>query len=63
MTAEQKKNYNKSQTQDKHCKNEETIGKEPGQPSFLVYKSIPEEKKNIGLFASLDVRLDIIGGT
>ena len=45
MTTKQKKNYDKSETQDKHCKNEETIGKEPGQPGFLVYKSIPEERK------------------
>ena len=47
MTTEQKKNYKKSETQDKHCKNEETIGKEPGQPGFLVYKSIPKKEKTL----------------
>lgn len=46
MTTEQQKNYKKSQTKDKHCKYEETIGKEPRQPSLLVYKSIPKEKEN-----------------
>lgn len=45
MTTEQKKNYKKCDTKDKHCKNEETIGKEPGQPGFLVHKSIPKKEK------------------
>lgn len=47
MTTKQKKNYEKSETQDKHCKNEETIGKEPCQPGFLVYKSIPKKQKTL----------------
>lgn len=45
MTAKQKRNYNKSEAKDKRGKNEEAIGKEPAQPSFLVYKSIPERGK------------------
>ena len=44
MTTKKKKNYQKSETQDKHCKNEETVGKEPGQPGFLVYKGIPAKQ-------------------
>ena len=45
MTGKQKRNYNKSEAKDKHGENEEAIGKEPAQPSFLVYKSIPERGK------------------
>lgn len=45
MAAKKKRNYNKSEAKDKHGENEEAIGKEPAQPSFLVYKSIPEMVK------------------
>lgn len=53
MAAKKKRNYNKSEAKHKHGKNEEAIGKEPGQPSFLVYKSIPEmgkEKSSVNFF-------------
>lgn len=53
MAAKKKRNYNKSEAKHKHGENEEAIGKEPGQPSFLVYKSIPEmgkEKSSVKFF-------------
>lgn len=55
MTAKKKRNYNKSKTENNHGKNEEAIGEEPGQPSFLVNKSIPRDKEKFSFNKGLNV--------
>lgn len=49
MTAKKERNYNESEAKNEHGQNEEAIGEEPIQPSFLVYKSIPVDKMKICL--------------